>query len=356
MAAANGSGRTYSGTVHVEVHSGQNLISADTNGFSDPYVKVGQTPHDPTLSKKAQKAFGVKTPVCKKTLNPEWGFASSFAVSDAIGVEFLVKDDDKVGHNDPLGEATLPLADLCHGRGVDTELRLVPGPHPDLPPALGSISVSIRFESSTRLFPVYGVDLGTALDNDMELASESGGPQPVDGVPSFLRALGDGILARGGTTSEGIFRVPGSASAIAAIKEAANFGELHTLLGDTGAGGICDVASLSGAFKLWFRELPEPLIPDALYDSATAVSSPEAAESVIRELDDMSQNVVEYLAKFLLSFTEDAAAVDLSKMDRKNIAMVFGPSLLRAPNDIRLMQDSDAIRVFVMNVLAFYAP
>lgn len=76
------------------------LKSADVNGSSDPYVKFV----DSTGKEVA------KSPVVKKSLDPEWNFETSFkAVGD---VTLQVWDKDTFTKDDPLGNATLKVGDL----------------------------------------------------------------------------------------------------------------------------------------------------------------------------------------------------------------------------------------------------
>ncbi|KNC49156.1 uncharacterized protein AMSG_05133 [Thecamonas trahens ATCC 50062] len=302
---------TYSGTLRVVVVSGTGLLAQDANGLSDPYVKVTALPPTPVASSaKAAKAKAAdaifKTPVIKKTLEPRWDAEGSIALAHAGRVHFEVKDDDKFGHNDPMGEAVLPLLALAHGRKVTKVLRLVPGAATDLPPRLGSITVSLQLESAADLTPVYDLDLVDALGNDMELAVEHGLPLPIDGAAA----------------TEGIFRVPGNADHILRLKEAANFGKLPEILTEPAS----DVASVAGAFKLWFRELLVPLVPASYYDAALAATDPPTARALVDSLPEANQNIIEFLARFLYTFTSDPASVEATKMDAKNMAMTRPPS------------------------------
>lgn len=58
--------------VNINVKEGKNLVSKDSNGFSDPYVKVNIPSTYP-----AGKSLANKSAVIKATLNPKWGFIVS---------------------------------------------------------------------------------------------------------------------------------------------------------------------------------------------------------------------------------------------------------------------------------------
>ncbi|GJP35734.1 hypothetical protein CLOM_g20265 [Closterium sp. NIES-68] len=97
--------------LHFTDLKGHNLLSADANGLSDPYIRfVG-----PNLFKSFQ------TKKCYKTLNPVWGADDVPAiVLEHQSLHYYEKDyllaavfdHDKTNKDDPLGFAAIPLADL----------------------------------------------------------------------------------------------------------------------------------------------------------------------------------------------------------------------------------------------------
>lgn len=95
---------------------------------------------------------------------------------------------------------------------------------------------------------VFGVSLE-------ELMSKQAQTFPQLRVPRVLLFLKDLIYRLDGTSAEGLFRVPGFPEELKTIKENLNQGieEFHSQW---------TVHSAAAIFKLWFRELPEPIIPD----------------------------------------------------------------------------------------------
>jgi len=86
------------GFVKIIVHSGTDLVAADTNGKSDPYVVV----------EFAGQKF--KTPKIPKTLNPVWDASFQLPKGSApVDVSFNVWDHDQVGSDDFLGKAELQV-------------------------------------------------------------------------------------------------------------------------------------------------------------------------------------------------------------------------------------------------------
>ncbi|KAH3663453.1 hypothetical protein WICMUC_005979 [Wickerhamomyces mucosus] len=97
---------TNSGNLDLDIISGTNLISSDSNGKSDPFVKV--------YIQSEKEAF-FKTKVIKKTLNPTWDEKTQIEVKNRVNttLRFKCLDWDFGAHQDDyLGEATLNLSDI----------------------------------------------------------------------------------------------------------------------------------------------------------------------------------------------------------------------------------------------------
>lgn len=118
---------------------------------------------------------------------------------------------------------------------------------------------------------VFGSTLAQTLEIQADL-------YPNDRVPIILPFLANGILALGGASTEGIFRVPGDGDGVAMLKDRIDRGQYQL-------NGIDDPHIAASLLKLWLRELQEPLIPPSKYNSALAVSSdPVAVCDLIRSL------------------------------------------------------------------------
>lgn len=111
--------------VFIEIVSCQQLIAADKTGASDPYVKI----------KLGKKDLHETKPVMQ-TLNPAYSLKdkSTFilqetpaAVKENGGLVFKVKDWDRVGKNDDLGEVVLDHDTLYNSTGASNiVLKLKP--------------------------------------------------------------------------------------------------------------------------------------------------------------------------------------------------------------------------------------
>jgi hypothetical protein len=94
------------GRLTVTVARARNLIAADSNGLSDPYVVL-------RLGARSKK----RTKVVSKSLNPEFGETFQFPISAAGGVDdftltLTVKDKDVIGKDDYLGHVELHLGQI----------------------------------------------------------------------------------------------------------------------------------------------------------------------------------------------------------------------------------------------------
>ncbi|RXN21473.1 active breakpoint cluster region-related -like protein [Labeo rohita] len=147
-------------------------------------------------------------------------------------------------------------------------------------------------------------------------------------VPHIVRSCVEEVERRG-LNEEGIYRISGSSSQIQALKHAFNtnyreaVSKLRTL----------DVNTVSGTLKLYFRELPLPLIPserfkelaDAL-DIADPYLRANNMLTLLQTLPDVNRNTLLFLLHHLKRVAERK---EENKMSLSNLATVFGPSLLR---------------------------
>ncbi|XP_077088020.1 active breakpoint cluster region-related protein isoform X2 [Siphateles boraxobius] len=147
-------------------------------------------------------------------------------------------------------------------------------------------------------------------------------------VPYIVRQCIEEVEKRG-IDEVGIYRISGVATDIQALKAAfdANTKDILMMLSDM------DINAIAGTLKLYFRELPEPLLTDRLYPAfmeGIALSDPAAKENcmmhLLRSLPD--PNLITFLS--LLEHLKRVAEKEpVNKMSLHNLATVFGPTLLR---------------------------
>uniref|UniRef100_A0A8B9KEQ8 ABR activator of RhoGEF and GTPase n=1 Tax=Astyanax mexicanus TaxID=7994 RepID=A0A8B9KEQ8_ASTMX len=147
-------------------------------------------------------------------------------------------------------------------------------------------------------------------------------------VPYIVRQCIEEVEKRG-IDEVGIYRISGVATDIQALKAAfdTNTKDILVMLSDM------DINAIAGTLKLYFRELPEPLLTDRLYPAfmeGIALSDPAAKENcmmhLLRSLPD--PNLITFLT--LLEHLKRVAEKEpINKMSLHNLATVFGPTLLR---------------------------
>ncbi|KAG9491573.1 hypothetical protein GDO78_000211 [Eleutherodactylus coqui] len=94
-----------------------------------------------------------------------------------------------------------------------------------------------------------------------------------------------------------------------------------------------DIHVITGALKMFFRELPEPVIPFCLFDefiAAVQISDLEekvlTLKELVRSLPEPNHNTLNYIICHLNSVREHS---EMNRMTTQNIGIVFGPTLMR---------------------------
>ncbi|KEP51455.1 Rho GTPase-activating-like protein [Rhizoctonia solani 123E] len=145
-------------------------------------------------------------------------------------------------------------------------------------------------------------------------------------VPIILPFLADGILALGGTKSEGIFRIPGDADEVSDLRVRIDKGFYNLE-------GIDDCNVPASLFKLWLRELQEPLIPSDMYNACIQASEdPERVVALVKELPTNNRRVLLFVISFLQLFLSESVQT-VTKMTSANMALVMAPNLLRCDSE-----------------------
>ncbi|KAJ3824642.1 hypothetical protein EV361DRAFT_949479 [Lentinula raphanica] len=184
---------------------------------------------------------------------------------------------------------------------------------------------------------------GESLDAIIRLQERN---YPKQKVPIILPFLADGILALGGTKSEGIFRVPGDGDSVSELKLRIDRG-YYTLE------GVDDPNVLASLMKLWLRELCEPLVPEEMYNECVEnAKDPEACVHIVKRLPTISRRVVLFVVSFLQLFLEEKVQ-GVTKMTPANLALVMAPNILRCNSDSMSVVFTNAQyeQIFVYNLL-----
>ncbi|XP_044850923.1 rho GTPase-activating protein 9 isoform X5 [Mauremys mutica] len=175
-----------------------------------------------------------------------------------------------------------------------------------------------------------------------------------DTVPRFVRLCVEAVEKRG-LDVDGIYRVSGNLAVIQKLRFAVDRERAVTSDGryvfpeqpcqeerlSLADPEWDDVHVVTGALKLFFRELPEPLVPFALFDAfVAAVKLPAYGERVqrlaelVQSLPPPNYATLRYILRHLRKVMEYA---DANRMTRQNIGIVFGPTLLRPEKELASM-------------------
>ncbi|XP_032533342.1 synaptotagmin-3 isoform X1 [Chiroxiphia lanceolata] len=148
----------------VRVLRARDLPAKDSNGFSDPYVKIYLLPD-------RKKKF--QTKVLRKTLNPEWdetfSFGVPFAELPSRRLHFSVYDFDRFSRHDLIGQVVLEnLLEAAEGRPevpIWRDIQEGTGEKPDLGevnfslcylPTAGRLTVTVIRASNLRAMDLTG--------------------------------------------------------------------------------------------------------------------------------------------------------------------------------------------------------
>ncbi|NWR84749.1 RHG15 protein, partial [Furnarius figulus] len=147
-------------------------------------------------------------------------------------------------------------------------------------------------------------------------------------VPQFVRLCIKAVERRG-LDVDGIYRVSGNLATIQKLRFVVNQEEKLNLDDSQWE----DIHVVTGALKMFFRELPEPLFPYCFFeqfveaikiqDNATRIKS---IRSLVKKLPRPNYDTMKILFEHLKKI---AAKESVNLMSTQSLGIVFGPTLLR---------------------------
>uniref|UniRef100_A0A665WQP1 Rho GTPase-activating protein 12-like n=1 Tax=Echeneis naucrates TaxID=173247 RepID=A0A665WQP1_ECHNA len=147
-------------------------------------------------------------------------------------------------------------------------------------------------------------------------------------IPKFVEKCIRAVERRG-LDIDGIYRVSGNLAVIQRLRHKAD----HEEQLDLEDGQWEEIHVITGALKLFLRELPEPLFPFSCFEKfIAAIQVPDYSlrvsymKDLVRTLPLPNHDTMELLFKHLLRVIEHK---DSNRMSVQSIAIVFGPTLLR---------------------------
>ncbi|XP_063921383.1 rho GTPase-activating protein 21 isoform X5 [Zophobas morio] len=152
-------------------------------------------------------------------------------------------------------------------------------------------------------------------------------------VPKFVEICTDIVDARGLQTV-GIYRVPGNNASITALLDEINRNYDEVPVEDPRWNDLHVVSSL---LKAYFRKIPDSLMTSALYPSFIKADKIENPEGRVKELKRLVKSLPPHnyhtLKHIVLHLKRVVENSDVNKMEAKNLAIVFGPNIVRPEDD-----------------------
>ncbi|XP_041802436.1 rho GTPase-activating protein 15 isoform X1 [Chelmon rostratus] len=169
-------------------------------------------------------------------------------------------------------------------------------------------------------------------------------------VPRFVKLCTEAVEKRGLDT-DGIYRVSGNLAVIQKLRFLVNHERAVTTDGrfmfpkelvqeeklNLDESDWEDVHVITGALKLFFRELPEPLVPFGFFtDIVETVKMSDYMDKVDRlkclvlNMPPPNHDTLQFMCRHLKRVLERS---DTNRMTTQNIGIVFGPTLMRPERD-----------------------
>ncbi|CAL8295134.1 unnamed protein product [Lota lota] len=143
------------------------------------------------------------------------------------------------------------------------------------------------------------------------------------------------VVEERGLEYTGIYRVPGNNTAISSLQDELNHKGLAHI--DTQDDKWRDLNVISSLLKSFFRKLPEPLFTNEKYGDfieANRIEDPverlKALKRLLHELPDHHYQTLKFLSAHLKAVADNS---EKNKMEPRNLAIVFGPTLVRRSED-----------------------
>lgn len=186
--------------------------------------------------------------------------------------------------------------------------------------------------------PVFGCTLAHLCEKDRS------------SVPRFVQEC---ILEieRRDMTADGLYRASGNLSQVQKVRCHVNQDDYSVLSLEE------DIHVLTGALKMFFRHMKEPLFPYSLFNKfLKAIGQPTRTtklamfRDLLGELPRPNYDTLKYLLRHLLRVTEHS---DQNRMHIQNLAIVFGPTLLWSDEEPRnlaldMMQQNQVIEFLLL--------
>ncbi|NXT23195.1 RHG25 protein, partial [Syrrhaptes paradoxus] len=183
---------------------------------------------------------------------------------------------------------------------------------------------SAKLSGSSNLSVLSPAVFGQRLAETMVYEQKFGQQQ----VPILVQKCAE-FIREHGMSEEGIFRLPGQDNLVKQLRDAFDAGERPSFDRDT------DVHTVASLFKLYLRELPEPVVPWMQYEDfllcgqALDVDESKGHQELLKQLSLLprdNHNLLSYICRFLHEIQLNSS---VNKMSVDNLATVIGVNLIR---------------------------
>ncbi|KAI4871655.1 hypothetical protein NFI96_019897 [Prochilodus magdalenae] len=201
-------------------------------------------------------------------------------------------------------------------------------------------------------------------------------------VPRFVRKCTE-IVEKKGLETDGIYRVSGNLAVIQKLRFAVNHERAVSTDGrylfpeDLVQGSLPvdrvdledpeweDIHVITGALKLFFRELPEPLVPYGFFhDIVETVKMSDYLDKVDRmkllviSMPPPNHDTMRHMFRHLKRVMEHS---DINRMTTQNIGIVFGPTLMRPQSDcgnmaVNMIYQNQAVELILSEYDQIFGP
>jgi len=191
-----------------------------------------------------------------------------------------------------------------------------------------SIILTARIRCETG---VFGVD-----PTSLEIAEDEGYK-----VPSILALMKRALIENDGLAQEGIFRLAGEQTEIKRLKEIMNKKEFET---------SNDINTIASLIKIWFRELPTPILNALPAESIFYSSDINDCVNAFNTLPEPQKTLLDWLLHLLIMTATNSS---VNKMSAQNLAIVVAPNLydVSTSNPMEGLVMSQKCVQFLHNVL-----
>ncbi|CAD5209661.1 unnamed protein product [Bursaphelenchus xylophilus] len=205
--------------------------------------------------------------------------------------------------------------------------------------------VSLESVQTARYNIFYPSMFGTTLEELMDYQKDK---YPGLEIPWIEEVLINMVYELGGESTEGIFRLTADPDL------------MHTGIVQLNVWvkpAVRDAHIPAALLKQWLRQLPSPLIPDALYDACLNISNDaNDVTALIKMLPQLNLKVLIALLRMLQRLCNEET-VKSTKMDVSNLAMVMAPNILRCqskdPNVVfsNSRKEMEFVKTLILNCI-----